>query len=313
MPKIPVAVLGATGFVGEEFVRLLRGHPWFELKAVTASDASVGTAVAGLRVQETRPNLPCSLVFSALDVLSAKEHELNFVNAGYTVVTNASAYRLYPEVPLIVPEVNGERLKKLNAQTLGSGKLVACPNCSTVGLSLALKPLADAFGLEAVHIVTLQAVSGAGRAGKDLPIQDNVIPYIAGEEEKIEAELPKILESSPRISVSCSRVPVSDGHMAFVSVKLKKSASRGDLLRAWESFPGIDLPLAPKKPVTYFEESDAPQPKLLRDLQRGMGVSVGRLRPCPLFDYKFVILSHNRIRGAAGGAILTAELLTKIS
>ncbi len=209
--------------------------------------------------------------------------------------------------------MNGALFSDLKNSSKNGGHLIACPNCSTVGLALSLKPLSDAFGIEALHIVTLQAISGAGRASKDLPIQDNVIPYIAGEEEKIEQELPKILSVHPKISVSCSRVPVSDGHMAFVSVKFKRKGTREEVLEAWDQFEGLDLPMAPKKPVTYFDEIDAPQPKVLRNLYRGMGVSVGRLRECPLFDYKFVILSHNRIRGAAGGALLVAELYHLLS
>jgi aspartate-semialdehyde dehydrogenase len=307
MNRIPVGVLGATGSVGEEFVRLLTNHPWFELKAVTASQTSLGGSIGSLLIQETKPDLPCSLVFSALDPISAEKHEAEFVKAGYTVVTNASAYRLTQGIPLIVPEVNGSLLEKTN-----TSRLIACPNCVAVGLSLALKPLSDAFGLEAIHIVTLQAISGAGKGAKDLPIQDNVIPYIAGEEEKIEKELPKILGISPQISVSCSRVPVSDGHMAFVSVKFKIKATKEQILHAWEAFEGVNLPSAPKKPVTYFEQVDAPQPKVLRDLYNGMGVSVGQLRQCPLFDHKFVVLSHNRIRGAAGGALLVGELLRTV-
>ena len=220
-------------------------------------------------------------------------------------------------VPIIIPEVNEQHLEMLKEQPFSNGKIITVPNCCVAGLCLALKPLRDVFGLEAVHVVTLQALSGAGYPGiSGLEILDNVIPHIKGEEQKIQTEPHKIFgDFGFKISAQCNRVPMIDGHLECVSVKLKQKPSKQEILDIWEDFSGLpqswDLPLAPVKPLYYFAEENAPQPRSHRQLDKGMAVSMGQLRECPLFDYKFVLLSHNTLRGGAGGAILTAELLLK--
>lgn len=336
--KIPVAILGATGSVGQRLVTLLEDHPWFELAAVTASERSVGrpygeavrwvqaiplaSRIARLPVVPTEPGLPCSVVFSALDAAVAGPAEQAFAREGVLVVSNAKSHRMHPRVPLVVPEVNPDHLELTRCQAFGGGAIVTNPNCSTIGLVLALKPLFDAFGIERLQVVTLQAVSGAGLTGlSGLETVDNVIPFIGGEEEKLERETRKILgslhderveDADLRISAQCNRVPVLDGHTECVSLSLSGRASPEDLRAAWEEFVGEPqrrrLPTAPPKPIYYLEGDRVPQPRLHRDLGGGMAVSVGRLRPCSVLDYKFVVLSHNTIRGAAGGALLLAEL-----
>jgi aspartate-semialdehyde dehydrogenase len=320
--KIPVAVLGATGSVGQTFIQLLNNHPWFYLSEVVASPRSAGKRLGecvpavnpqnkDLIVKGIDDALSSSLVFSGLDASVAGEVESHLAQKGHWVISNCRNHRLDPNVPLLIPEVNPEQLSLLSLQTFGGGKLVTNPNCSVIGLALVLKPLADAFGLKAVHVVTMQAVSGAGlRARGSLDIEDNVIPYISGEEEKIERELEKIL-GLKKVSAHCNRVPVTDGHTQCVSVSLEQSASIEEIIGAWNGFRSLDLPTAPKRPIFYWNEAAYPQPKYHRNLENGMAVSVGRLRECSLFDYKFVTLSHNTIRGAAGCAILNAELLVK--
>jgi len=341
MKKIPVGILGATGSVGQRFIELIANHPWFEITALAASDRSTGKsyreavnwlmptplppAIGRMQLQPCVANLPCAWVFSALDSSVAGAIEGDFAKAGYIVHSNASSHRMHPEVPLLVPEVNGEHLELLKRQSFGKGKIIANPNCSVIGLVLALKPLLDAFGIEAINVVTMQAISGAGYPGvASLDIIDNVIPLIKGEEEKIESEPYKILgryvsgriePSTFKISAQCNRVPVNDGHMECVSVKLRNKAPAKDLIAAWRNFSSIpqhlNLPTAPLHPSHYHEEDNFPQPKLHRQLDKGMAVSIGRLRECALFDYKFTILSHNTIRGAAGGALLNAELMAR--
>lgn len=337
--KIPVAILGATGSVGQRFIELLSRHPWFDIVALAASERSAGKPyreavnwlmptplpkhIAEMPVQSCLPDLPCSLVFSGLDSSVAGDIETSFAKAGYCVVSNARNHRMQPDVPLLIPEVNSSHLELMKSQKFPRGAIITNPNCVVIGLALALKPIYDSFGIDAVHVVTMQAVSGAGYPGvSSMDIMDNVIPFINGEEHKIETESLKILgtlknnliEPAPiKISAHCNRVAVTDGHMACVSLKLKSKASRQDLIQTWREYTGdvhhMALPLAPKHPIHYFEEHHFPQPKLHRDLDKGMAVSIGRLRECPLFDFKFTILSHNTIRGAAGGAILCAELL----
>lgn len=339
--KIPVAILGATGSVGQRFVELLANHPWFEIAALGASERSVGKpyseavnwlmgtplpeAIAKMVVQPCVPNLPCSIVFSGLDANVAGEIESNFAEAGYIVHSNARNHRMRPDVPLLVPEVNGDHLELIKSQIYPKGKIVTNPNCSTIGLAMALKPLHNLFGLDAVHVVTMQAISGAGYPGiASMDIIDNVIPYINGEEKKIETEILKILgkyqngqieDAVFKISAQCNRVPVNDGHLECVTVKLRKKATKEEIITAWQSFTSaaqkLQLPSAPHQAIHYFYEENYPQPKLHRLRDKGMALSVGRLRDCALFDYKFVILSHNTIRGAAGGALLNAELMYK--
>lgn len=340
--KVPVGVLGATGSVGQKFVELLTDHPWFELTAVAASEKSAGKPyqqavnwlmskplakeIGQLQVKPCIPDLPCRILFSGLDASVAGEIETRFAEAGYVVISNARNHRFDPDVPLIIPEVNGDHLFLGKKQKSSKGMIVTNPNCSVIGLTMALKPLYDLFGLEAVNVVTLQAVSGAGYPGvPSLDIMDNVIPYINGEEEKVETEPLKILGRYDekngielarfKISAQCNRVPVSDGHLACISVKLSRKATREEIISAWKQFrrepQELMLPTAPEQPIHYFEQENAPQPKLHRYFDKGMAVSIGRLRECPLLDFKFALLSHNTVRGAAGGSILIGELMLK--
>jgi aspartate-semialdehyde dehydrogenase len=339
MKKIPVGVLGATGSVGQKFIQLLDGHPYFELTEVAASERSSGKPYGshvnwfldtpmpeGVRnkiIKDCEPGLDCPLVFSGLDASIAGETESAFASAGYTVVSNSRNHRYDPDVPLLVPEINPDHLGLLDFQPYGKGKIVTNPNCSVIGLVLALKPLFDRFGLGTVNVVTMQALSGAGFPGMSgLSVLENVVPHIGGEEEKMEKEPLKILGSFDKdrinpaemsISAQCNRVPVIDGHTESVQVRLRGKASPEALIEAWRDFSAEPqkqkLPLAPEHPIYYFERPDYPQPRLHRMIDKGMAVSIGNLRPCPIFDYKFTVLSHNTIRGAAGGAILCGELM----
>lgn len=332
MKKIPVAVLGATGSVGQKFVALLEHHPWFEIVALCASERSAGKPYkeavrwfmqtplperyGSLIVQECVPQVPCKIVFSGLDAAVAGDIETSFAMAGYTVISNAKNHRWDPDVPLIVPEINSDHLSLIKNQHFNGGAIVTNPNCSTIGLVMALKPLLDQFGLASVNVVTLQALSGAGYPGvPSLDIVDNVVPFIGGEEEKIEREPQKIFGQNIPISAQCNRVAVLDGHLECVQVTLEKKVPSDALIAAWTSFVGepqkLELPLAPVSPIHYFSEEFLPQPKLQRSVDKGMAVSIGRLRSCSLFDYKFVLLSHNTIRGAAGGTILIAETMVR--
>lgn len=339
--KVPVGILGATGTVGQKFIQMLSQHPWFEIRALAASERSVGKPyreavnwlmptplppdVADMIIQPCVPDLPCGVVFSGLDSSVAGEVETRFAEAGSIVISNSKNHRMDPDVPLLIPEVNSAHLDLLPIQKFPKGKIVTNPNCSVIGLAIALKPLLDRFGLEAVHVVTFQSVSGAGYPGvASLDILDNVIPYINGEDDKVETEPQKILgqyrkgriELCPvKISAQCNRVPVQDGHLECVSVKLKQKATKEQIIEAWTTFTSeaqaLVLPTAPERPIYYFEQANYPQPKLHRMLDKGMAVSIGRLRECPLFDFKFALLSHNTVRGAAGGAILNAEIMLK--
>ncbi len=337
--KIPVGILGATGSVGQKFVQLLSGHPWFEVKVLAASHRSAGKPyrdvvnwlqntplpdeIGNLIVQSANADLPVQVLFSALDAKVAETVEKTFADKGHIVISNARNHRFHPQVPLLIPEVNPDHLDALKTQPFGQGKIVTNPNCSTTGMVIALKPLMDAFGLEKIHVVTMQALSGAGYPGvSSLDALDNVIPYISGEEEKMEREPKKLLgrwdgehfvEAPLTISASCNRVPVLEGHLESVSVKLAKPVNKEAVREAWLNFKSIpqklNLPSAPSRPIHYFEQEHLPQPRLQRNLENGMAVSVGRLRSCAILDYKFTVLSHNTIRGAAGGAILNAELM----
>lgn len=339
LKKNPVAILGATGSVGQRFVELLANHPWFEIASIAASERSVGKkygevcnwlmptplpqAIADMKVSACKPGIAGKLAFSALDSSVAGDIEQDFANAGYVVVSNASNHRMHPDVPLLIPEVNGDHLGMIPQQRFNGGMIVANPNCSAIGLCIALKPIFETFGLESVHVVTMQAISGAGYPGMaSIDIMDNVIPHIGGEEHKLETEPlkifgriteGKIVPATFAMSAHCNRVAVTDGHMECVSIKLKNKASKQEIINAWQSFTSeaqrLMLPSAPKHPIHYLEGDASPQPRLHRHRDKGMAVSVGRLRECPLFDYKFVLLSHNTIRGAAGGALLCAELL----
>lgn len=335
--RIPVAVMGATGSVGQRFVSLLEDHPWFELAAVAASERSRGkryaeaapwvlakppaARTADLEVQACEDVLDLPIVFSALDSDVAGPLETAGAEAGALVVTNAKNHRMDADVPLLVPEVNADHLELVRGRG-GRGAILANPNCSTIGLMLALAPLHRAFGVEKAHVVTLQALSGAGLPGvPSMEVVDNLIPYISGEEDKLTVETRKILgqrdgariaPADVTVSAQCNRVAVIDGHTECVSLFLARDARRQDLLAAWEGFRGapqeLDLPSAPARPTLYLDDPAAPQPRKHRDLDKGMACTIGRLQPCPVLGWKFVCLSHNTLRGAAGGALLCAEL-----
>ena len=340
--KIPVGVLGATGIVGQRFIQMLEHHPWFEVAWLAASDRSEGRAygeaarwrmktalpanVAQMRVAAATPDEAPKIVFAALDSSIAAELEPRFAEAGCAVISNSSALRMAKDVPLVIPEVNPEHTKLLECQSWrrkSGGFVVTNSNCSAMGLVLALAPLHQRFELETVMAVTMQAVSGAGYPGvPSLDILGNVIPYIAKEEEKMEEETRKLLGSlngagvtlAPfKMSAQCNRVAVEDGHTESVSVKLKKQAEAAEILKAWAEFSGVPqaekFPTAPEVPVRYLDSSDRPQPRLDVEFGGGMTATVGRLRPCGVLDWKFTVLSHNVIRGAAGAALLNAELL----
>jgi aspartate-semialdehyde dehydrogenase len=341
--KLRAGVLGATGMVGQRIVHLLANHPWFELTEVAASerssgktyaeavrwhlDAPIPEAARELVVKGLDPSLECDFVFSALDSSVAGAAEEDFARAGYPVVSNSRNHRLDPDVPLLIPEVNAAHLDAIPLQQKNRGYdhgfIVTNPNCSTAGLVLVLKPLADAFGLEKIFVVTLQAVSGAGYPGvPSVDIHANVVPFISGEEEKMESEPQKLLgkwdgarfvEAGLGITAHCNRVPVLDGHLECVSLSLKKIASLREVREALQTFEVsselASLPSALRHPVVVLDEPDRPQPR--RDVNAGDGMAavVGRIRECPLLDVKLTLLSHNLVRGAAGAALLNAELL----
>ena len=340
--KVPVGILGATGVVGQRFIQLLEHHPWFEVAWLAASDRSAGlpygeaakwrlrTAlpdrVARMNVSPASPDGAPKVIFAALDAGIARELEPQFAAAGCAVVSNSSAFRMQADVPLVIPEVNPEHVRVLEQQKWyrnSKGFIVTNPNCSAIGLVMALAPIQQQFGLDKVFVVTMQAVSGAGYPGvASLDILGNVIPFIKNEEEKMEEEARKLLGgvnghgfqfADFGMSAQCNRVPVEDGHTESVSIALRKKASADELLSAWKDYRAIpqekNLPSAPRVPIKYDEAQDRPQPRF--DLERGSGMttSVGRLRPCGLFDWKFTVLSHNTIRGAAGAALLNGELL----
>jgi aspartate-semialdehyde dehydrogenase len=340
--KIPVSILGATGTVGQKFVRLLTDHPWFEIAAVAASDQSAGRRygeivrwresapiperVGTMIVQRTEASLPGRIAFSAIDADIAGEVEQAFATAGKYVVTNTRTHRQEPDVPLLIPEVNPDHLNLLARQQRErrwTGAIVANPNCSTAGLVLAAAPLHRAFGIEKVFVATMQAVSGAGYPGvASLDALGNVIPYIGGEEEKMELETRKILGSfggeqlsdAPlTVSAHTNRVPVVDGHLEVASVGFGRRVTPGEAIQALESFRApadvASLPSTPARPVEVDRRPDRPQSRLDLDRGAGMTVTVGRIRPCNLLDLRLVLLSHNTIRGAAGAAIQNAELL----
>lgn len=342
MPKIPIAILGATGTVGQRMVQLLAEHPWFEIAALTGSERTVGRPygelvrwvlddappahIAAMTVQPSDAPLDVALALSALPGEAAREVEPRWATR-VAVCSNASAYRMAADVPLLIPEVNPEHVQMIErqrAERRWQGCLVTNPNCSTIGIVMALKPLHDAFGVRQFHAATLQAISGAGYPGvASFDILDNIVPYIGGgEEDKIESEPRKLLgtvrdgrvaEADMRISAQVTRVPVMDGHTALLSVGFERPPSPEEAIAVLEGFRAPEqvrgLPSAPERPVVVRREPDRPQTRRDRDAGNGMSASVGRVRACPLHDLRMVVLSHNTIRGAAGGAILNAELL----
>ncbi|HEY0604314.1 MAG TPA: aspartate-semialdehyde dehydrogenase [Herpetosiphonaceae bacterium] len=342
--KLPVAILGATGAVGQRFVQLLANHPWFEIAVLTGSDRSIGKpygevarwilndpipdAIAELVVQPTDEIADVPIAFSALPTENALASEPLWAAGGVMVCSNASSFRMDPLVPLLIPEVNPEHIALIEHQQRERswrGAIVTNPNCATITLVMALKPLHDAYGVRRLFTTTLQAISGAGYPGvASLDILDNIVPNIAngGEEAKIESEPLKLLgtfadgaiqPAQIGISAQVTRVPVIDGHTATVAVELDSTATPGAAIATLSEFraPPVvrELPSAPAHPIVVRPEADRPQPRRDRDLYGGMGTTVGRVRPCTLLDLRFVVLSHNTIRGAAGGAILNAELL----
>ncbi len=341
--KRRVGILGATGTVGQRLIHLLREHPYFEVTALAASERSEGKrfaevchwklpvempeAVKDMRVWPCQPPLDCDLMIASLPAEIALEAEAAFAAAGFPVISNSSAFRMREDVPLIVPEINPDHLDLIPVQQKNRGYdrgyLITNPNCTTIGLVLALAPLQQRFGLEAVMMTSMQAISGAGYPGvAAMDIIDNVMPYIGGEEEKCEVEPQKILGklsgtkiiAAPfAVSAQCNRVNVQDGHLESVRVKLSRKATVEEVVAAFSSFTGLPqalkLPTAPAHPVIVRTEKDRPQPRLDRDAENGMATVVGRISKDTIFDFKFTLISHNTIRGAAGAAVLNAELL----
>jgi len=349
MERRKVGILGATGMVGQRFIQLLSNHPWFEIAWLAASDRSAGKTYgeackwkldtplpARIAAMTVMPNIPDGtpddelpkIIFAALDADVARELEPKFATAGCAVVSNSSAFRMQPDVPLVVPEVNADHLALIERQSWrreSGGFIVTNPNCCAIGLVLALKPLEARFGIESLFVSTMQAVSGAGYPGvASLDILGNVVPYIKNEEEKLQEEVGKLLGRldggavhmlDAKLSAHCNRVAVEDGHMECVSIKLRTKVTREQVLAAWSEFAplmGQRLPSAPEQPVEFDASPDRPQPRLDRMRGHGMASTVGRLRECNLLDWKFVVLSHNTIRGAAGAAVLNAEVLARL-
>ncbi|MGH2534213.1 MAG: aspartate-semialdehyde dehydrogenase [Thermomicrobiales bacterium] len=341
--RIPVAVLGATGSVGQRFVQLLDNHPWFRVAELVASERSIGKTyreatdwrldafmpsdAADLVIKDYADQIDSPIAFSALPGEVAGEIEQRLAKDGHAVLSNTSTHRMEPDVPLLIPEVNPDHVQAIELQKRNrgwSGFIATNPNCSAIHMVLTLKPLQDAFGLDAVMVTTMQAVSGAGYPGvPSLDMIDNVVPFISSEEEKMAEETQKLLGAYPgpdggfsflpvTVSASCNRVPVRDGHTEAVSVRFKQPASPEEVVAAFENFRGkpqeLGLPSAPARPVIVRQERNRPQPILDREAERGMASVVGRVRPCPILGVKYVLLGHNTIRGAAGASILNAEL-----
>ena len=343
--KIKVGVLGATGAVGQRFIQMLQGHPWFELTDLCASHRSAGRRYAdacnwNLRggmpahlhdyiLKDMTPNVEAQVLFSALPTDVSTEVEMAFAEKGYIVCSNARSYRYEVDVPLLIPEVNPEHLALIDIQKKNrgwTGFITTNPNCSTTHLVSALHPLHTRFGVKRLIVTTMQAVSGAGYPGvSSMDIVDNIVPYIGGEEEKMEQKEPQKLlgqfngesvdYADILISAHCNRVPVRNGHLEAVSVEFEEKPSTEDILAAWKDYhplaQRLNLPSAPQPPIIYMDAQDRPQPRLDRQAGTvpGMATLVGRLRPDPVFDHKFLVLGHNTVRGAAGGSLLNAELL----
>lgn len=341
MEKINVAILGATGAVGQRFVQLLDNHPWFkihELVGKSSAGKPYGEAVNWILdgnppqhlndtiVKALSDELESPVIFSALPKDAAMTREIEFASDGHVVCTNASAHRMADDVPLMLPEVNAEHIKLIDIQRAkrgwSTGALVANSNCTTMPVVMALKPLVQ-FGVQKIHMVSEQAISGAGYPGvPSLDIIDNVIPFVSGDENKMETETLKMLgtlsqgrivELDALTSATATRVPVIDGHMILVSVELAQKPTIAEVIRAWENYTAPEdirfLPSAPERPVQYLPHINRPQPRRDRMAGAGMMTSIGRLRPCPILGYKFATMTHNTIRGAAGCSILNAELL----
>ncbi len=339
MKKYRVGILGATGTVGQRFAQLLEDHPQFEITAMAASDRSVGkpysqacawklpgsipASVREIEVRPIEPPLDCDIVFSSLPGSVAREAEEAFARAGYPVISNSSVYRMEEDVPLLIAEINHEHIGLISKQRenrgFSKGFIVTNPNCAVVSFAPPLAALHRKFGIESVIVTTMQAISGAGYPGvASMDIADNVFPYIAGEEPKVEIEAQKILgifrdgvieKADFTVSAQCFRVNVIDGHTASVRVNLKETATLEEVVDAMRTFPSLDLYSSPEHFIDVTDEPSRPQPRLDRDSGNGMTITVGRVFPDNIFDYRFVALSHNTVRGAAGSAVLNAELL----
>lgn len=334
-----VGILGATGTVGQRFAQLLDGHPQFEITAMAASDRSVGKAyseacawklagkipeaVRDIVVRPIEPPLDCDIVFSSLPSSVARESEEAFARAGYPVISNSSSYRMDEDVPLLIAEVNADHVGLIEQQRInrgfGNGFIVTNPNCAVASFAPPLAALHRRFRVEEVIVTTMQAISGAGYPGvASLDITDNVFPYIAGEEPKVETEAQKILgvltdhgieKADFTVSAQCFRVNVIDGHLASIRVNLKETTTLEEVVDAMKTFPSLDLHSSPNRFIDVTDEPSRPQPRLDRDNGNGMTITVGRVFPDNIYDYRFIALSHNTVRGAAGSAVLNAELL----
>ncbi len=340
--KIPVGVLGATGAVGQKFIKLLEGHPWFEVTEVAASERTSGKpyreavswkqvtpipeSVQPLQVKPCTPDLKCRVVFSGLDANVAGQIEEDFALAGYVVLSNSKNHRMDEDVPLVIPEVNPEHLGLIPIQRQNrksTGYIVTNANCTTMFLAMALGPIHKKFIIQKVFMVSMQAVSGAGYPGvPSLDILGNVIPYIGGEEEKVENETRKILgtfngrsidPADFQVSAQCNRVAVEDGHTESVSIKLANKATAAEIARLLRDYEGVPqklrLPSAPERPYLVMDAQDRPQPRFDVNRCNGMATCVGRIRPCSILDFKLTLMGHNTVRGAAGASILNAELI----
>jgi len=342
MQKLNVAILGATGAVGQRFIQLLVDHPWFQVAEVIGSSRSAGkrygdaahwvlddnppARITDMIVGALDDRIESPLVFSALPKEAAQQRELELAGAGHVVCSNASANRMLADVPLLLPEVNAEHVDLIDQQRKGrgwsSGALVANSNCTVMPVVMALKPLLK-YGIRKLHLVSEQAVSGAGYPGvSSMDMIDNIIPYVPGDEDKMESESRKMLgrftgdsivNLDSIVSATCTRVPVLDGHLVNISLELDARPSLSEIIADWETYqappPVPDLPSAPDFPLQYLQQIDRPQPRRDRQAGAGMMTSIGRLRECPVLGYKFAALSHNTVRGAAGCSILNAELL----
>lgn len=344
MPKVQVAILGATGMVGQRFIQLLRGHPWFEVTTLIGSERSAGRTygeacrwvidsefpeeLRGAPVQSIDAPIDAPLVFSALPSSVAGPVEERLAADGHIVCSNASSHRMAPDVPILIPEVNPDHLALLEVQREKrgwSGAIVTNPNCTSTPITMAFRPLLDAFGIRKAIVVSMQSLSGAGYPGvASYDATDNVIPFIGGEEPKVETEPLKMLgtlrdgqivPASFAISAHCNRVPVLEGHTVCVSVALERQASTEEVIAALRGFQALpqklNLPTAPLHPLIVRDEPDRPQPRRDRGIGWDMPTVVGRVRPCPIFDYRLVVMAHNTVRGAAGGSLLNAELMVQ--
>ena len=342
MQKLDVAILGATGAVGQRFIQLLQDHPWFQVSEVIGSSRSAGKTygeaahwvlddnppaqVADRTVKALDDDFDSALIFSALPKEAAKTRELELAAAGHVVCTNASANRMLPDVPLMLPEVNADHIHLIDVQRIrrgwSSGALIANSNCTVMPVVMSLKPLLK-YGIRQLHLVSEQAVSGAGYPGvSSMDMIDNIVPYVPGDEEKMQTESRKMLgvfhgecieELETVVSATCTRVPVVDGHLVNISVEMQDEPALASIIEDWETYqapePVPELPSAPAYPLQYLYQVDRPQPRRDRQAGKGMMTSIGRLRECPVLGYKFAALSHNTVRGAAGCSILNAELM----